>query len=105
MSKSPSERRLIENEVILRKHNEAAKKAVKEDFSPEKQKNLVLHFYCECSDLSCKERILISVHQYDQIHRQRDQFIIKIGHEVPKVESVVEKTKKFLIVEKYALQP
>lgn len=64
-----------------------------------------LHFYCECSDVNCSERVVMSYDEYKKLHRRRDRFIVVPGHEIPEVEKIVKTGPSYLLVEKYALPP
>ncbi|HSH56315.1 MAG TPA: hypothetical protein VK983_05875 [Candidatus Limnocylindrales bacterium] len=98
----PSERRLVENEVMFRDANRQVQQHVKANHRahqiPESTK---LHFYCECSNFHCRDRIIITVKEYEAAHANRKQFITVVGHENPAVESVVDGNAVYTIVEKY----
>ena len=104
------ERKLIENEMVFRRFNEGVqdslstlKKIAKEDGQEHlvKDTNLTMHFYCECADEDCRERIIITSSYYDRIHKNRKRFIVKKNHEVVSVEKVVGRETDYNIVEKY----
>ena len=38
--------------------------------------------------------------QYDQIHKQRDRFVIVPGHETNKIEEVISRENGFFIIKK-----
>jgi hypothetical protein len=112
MSTTPSERRLIKNEITFRNANQSVQKSlVRLQKSAEieglKLENdaddLPLHFYCECSDTKCRQRIVIKPKLYRKLHADEKYFIVLPGHETPKVEKVVKRTKNYLIVEKPAV--
>ena len=114
MVQTLSERRMIENEAVFREHNERIKKdfdelkkVAKEEgqevFISEEDK--LLHYYCECSDENCRKRIKLRFSRYNEIHKQRDHFVIVCGHESTKIERVVNKGKEFCIVKKFITPP
>ena len=117
MSSKPSERRLIENEVVFRQLNEQIQKGIEEvnqiaaeDGQLEYMINhgpgeLTLHFYCECSNVDCVDRVEIGLHEYNKIHEDRDLFVVLPGHEVLKVENVVRKEPNYLVVKKHITPP
>lgn len=101
--------RLSENEVVFRRLNEQVQKGLDEvnaiarahdarpiDFNMHRP----LHFYCECSNEQCAEQINISLHDYNQVHKDREAFTIKPGHNVPEVDEVVDETPRYAVVKK-----
>ena len=117
MSESSSERRLAENEVVFRQLNEQVKKSIDETNQlaadhgqPEYvitqgPKAPALHFYCECSDENCTKRVKINYTEYNEIHKNRDHFVVALGHEVPEIEHVVRKESGYNVVKKYEAPP
>src|SRR4051812_28338700 len=57
-------------------------------------------FLCECSREECKEPVSISIDEYEEIRRASTRFFVLPGHEDSSVESVVERGKRYLVVEK-----
>ncbi len=113
MEKIQSERRQIENEVVFRQANERVQTELdklKEIAEEEKDKslpeleNLTFHFFCECSDENCLQKIEIKLSIYNEIHNNRKQFIIKPKHDVSKIENIILKDTNYWVVEKH-LQP
>ena len=58
-------------------------------------------FLCECADTDCKSTISLTRAEYEAVRLVPTHFPILPGHQVPEVERVVEKTKRFYIVEKF----
>lgn len=113
-SPSQSQKRQIENEVVFRKANEQIQKELdqlkelaKEDGAETllPDENMELHFYCECSDENCRERIVMTLSKYKKLHQDRRQFIICPDHEVISLEKVVVTNSKFSVVEKFFNPP
>jgi hypothetical protein len=110
MSLSVSNRRKAENEVIFRRHNENIQKGfdeIKQYAEEDNQKHLIpdndgiaLHFYCECSDENCRLRIPLRTSEYNEIHKNRRQFVIVPGHETSRIEKIVSQEEDYYIVEK-----
>ena len=107
-------RRLTENEAMFRKHNEKVTKELAEverkaassrEEKPVDFSNLVLHFFCECADEDCLDRIKIKVGDYTTLHQQRDHFVVKVGHQVKGVEKVIKKFSQYLVVQKLLQVP
>lgn len=107
-------RKLIENEAKFRQLNESLQKGFDQlqqtatehgstqDVSPPEDE---IYFLCECSDENCKERVLMTLERYTEIHKDRKQFVIVPGHEVPAVETLLEREDGFDIVEKLIMPP
>lgn len=109
MSISNAERRQIANEMIFRRHNEKVSDALdaldamhREDGNDQlaEGKDLVLRFKCECSDENCTLRIPMSVSEYQEIHTDRETFILLPGHQVESIEETIKKTHLYHIVRK-----
>ena len=109
MSISHAERRQIENEMIFRRINEKIGTdlgALDESYVKEghldlvRDKNLELFFKCECSDENCSVRIPLLLTEYQEIHTDRNTFIVIPDHEVNPIEKVIRKTPKFNVVKK-----
>jgi hypothetical protein len=114
MSISTAERRQIENEMIFRRKNEKVGDGLVvlnvlniEEGHPElvMGDDTRLHFKCECSDESCSERITMTLKRYQQIHKKRDYFIVRLNHEVDAIEKVIKSTTKYSIVKKFNTTP
>lgn len=110
MNTTRSERRLLENEAVFRRHNERVqaqlarfKQMAERDghHSLVQRDDLPLHFFCECSDENCAKRIVMASDAYRKIHANRRQFIILPGHEVCSVERVVSSQPEYAVVEKF----
>jgi hypothetical protein len=95
-----SDRRLVENEVIFRRLNSGVKDFVLNDDTDHHYTHKLLGFYCECSNIDCRERIRITAEEYDSQHKNSNQFIVKISHSMPEIEDVVEQNSKYEVVEK-----
>lgn len=57
-------------------------------------------FICECADPQCAHRVTAELEEYDEVRAEATQFLLAPGHHEPEVERVVERTRKFDIVEK-----
>ena len=109
MTKS-NKQKLIDNETVFREYNEKIQRGLQHEDNEGirmgyESNNIVddvaLHFHCECSDENCKERILMKPTQYKIHHVNRSQFIVIPGHQVMKVERVVEEHDTYNIVENH----
>jgi len=106
---SHAERRQIENEMIFRRINERvgddldaldAHHIEDGDLDLIRSEDLELHFKCECSDENCVARIPMPLTEYQEIHANRDTFIVKANHQVDPIEKVLEITPGYNIVKK-----
>lgn len=93
-----SERRLKENEVIFQQANKGVADYILEDTDTQ---NPVIDFYCECSNIACRERIPLTPDEYHRLHKTERYFIARKGHEMPDIESVVSKHGGFVVIKKF----
>lgn len=106
---STAERRQIENEMIFRRVNEK----VTDDLGKLDahhiedghidlmwDQTILLKFRCECSDENCDARIPLQLGSYEDIHRNRDAFIVKQDHQVDPIEKVIAVEKEYNVVVK-----
>jgi hypothetical protein len=118
MKPTPSERRLAENEVVFREANEqvqegmtrlrkSAKAGGFDDLYQNKsgEQETPLHFYCECADEKCRQRIIMTPSKFKELHSSSTRFVIKPGHQVPEVERVILEDKQFMVVDKMVTPP
>ena len=57
-------------------------------------------FLCECSDPSCSERVVLTRAEYENVRSDSTRFVVAKGHALPEIESVVERAKDHVVVEK-----
>ena len=57
-------------------------------------------FLCECGREECKEPVSISIGEYETIRRASTRFFVLPGQEDASVESVVERSERYVVVEK-----
>ena len=113
MEKNELSKRQIENEVVFRRANERVEQGIEHEKKVALEQgddisdfdDTPLHFYCECSDENCKERIVMTLPEYKALHYNRKQFIISPGHEVPHIEDTVKQKASFSVVKKYVVPP
>ena len=107
MSISHAERRQIENEMIFRRINEKvgddlgaldAMHIEDGDVHLIRDEDLLLQFKCECSDENCTTRIPMQLNEYQDIHTNRDTFIVLPNHQVDPIEKIVKQTPKYSVV-------
>lgn len=97
-----SDRRLAENEVIFRQANKDMEDFLKDTGAADAT---TVPFFCECSDTNCRGRIEISVRVYEALHNDKRRFVVIAGHQIPKIENVVQREQGFYVVEKHGDLP
>jgi hypothetical protein len=101
-----SERRLIENEQLVRRVNRRIEDRLvtMREQDGDEDTDAPIAFFCECSSLECVARFEAAPSQWRRIHRRDDQFVVLEGHEAAEVEDVVDRFGgACLIVRKRAL--
>lgn len=91
---SGRDRKLSRNEAAFRAFNEGVREVEERLGDP------VGEFVCECSDDSCEERVRMPLDQYQQVRTSAIRFVIRKGHEVASLESVVHESADYAVVEK-----
>lgn len=114
MTEPISNRRLAENEVVFRRMNEQipeSLEALKEAADSEGHGSVVsdidtpIHFYCECSDENCRQRLVLRPSEYKEFHQNSSQFVIVPGHQVAAIERIIYNDEKIMVVEKFETPP
>ena len=60
-----------------------------------------LALICECGvDGGCGERVEMTPAEYERVRTQDDRFALIPGHETPALERIVERTERYVIVDK-----
>jgi hypothetical protein len=86
------EERLAQNEVRFREINEAAQ--------PQRKTQGEGRFVCECADRSCMQWIEVSLDDYAEVRRHPRRFVIAPTHEVPDLETIIERKPGYFVIEK-----
>jgi hypothetical protein len=58
-------------------------------------------FVCECADSTCTEPVSASLEKYEQVRTDGTHFLLVPGHEDEQVERVIERKRRYQIVEKF----
>jgi hypothetical protein len=58
-------------------------------------------FVCECADPSCTERVEVTLDDYEEVRSEPTTFLLRPGHEHPDIERVVERRRRYNVVEKF----
>jgi len=55
---------------------------------------------CECMDVTCTERITMTVADYEEIRSESNSFFVLPAHEVADVEDIVRREEQYVVVRK-----
>ena len=89
------EERIAENESLFRAANERVA-----DWEERDREHAAGLYFCECADPRCNEKVRLRPGDYERIRRDSDRFFVIPGHEVPDVETVVERHDDWAVVVK-----
>jgi hypothetical protein len=89
-----SKDRFARNEAIFREVNERVA-----DVKDSEAR--MTDFLCECGNLDCVEELSLTDAEYMKIRSNSATFAVVPGHALEDVETVVEETDRFQIVEKH----
>ena len=92
------EKRLARNEALYREVNERVSE-VAEQF--EAETDTPVGFICECGAADCTEQIPMTLSEHETIRADPTRFAVVPGHELPEIESIVERRPAYLVVEKH----
>jgi hypothetical protein len=95
---NPREERFARNEALLREVNDRIEEVGQRlQVLPDDQQ---LEFRCECGRPECEAFISLSVAEYRHVRSDNDRFAVVPGHEDPEIERVVERSERYLVVDK-----
>jgi hypothetical protein len=57
-------------------------------------------FVCECADRACTDRVEAPLTKYEEVREGATQFLLAPGHEYERVERVVERKRRYTVVDK-----
>jgi hypothetical protein len=89
-----SKDRFARNEAIFREVNERVADAMDSEAR-------MTNFLCECGNLDCVEEISLTDAEYVKVRSNPATFAVAPGHVIEDVETVIEETDRFQIVEKH----
>ena len=87
--------RVARNEAMFREANERTKAWEERHLESE-----VEFYFCECADPDCREKVQLREADYERIRSDSRRFVILPGHELPDLETVIERNEGWAIVEK-----
>jgi hypothetical protein len=93
----PQKARLAQNEDFFRGINErVSDSAESHGTSPHDYE-----FFCECSDTTCMERVVLTLAEYAHIRAEPTRFVVQKNHVIPEIEHVVETVSDHMVIEKH----
>ena len=89
------------NEALFREVNERIAQLDRETFHGWRAADDLLEVFCECGAArGCDQRLAMTIIEYERVRAQDDRFAVAPGHETGTIERVVERTDRYLIVDK-----
>ena len=93
--------RQAKNEALLREVNERIDELDRKSSSWDKSG--FYEFLCECGrESACGDTVPVTLEEYERVRSQDDRFLLAPGHESEGLEVIVERTRRYLIVDKVA---
>ena len=92
------EKRLARNEALYREVNERVAEVADRFLEVESQ--TPVSFICECGAVTCTEPIVTTLAEYEAIRSEPTRFAVVPGHELPEIETIVERRSGYFVVEK-----
>jgi hypothetical protein len=80
--------------------NEATFRQVNEAISPSGAGDRPFSVYCECPRFGCMEMLEVTPAEYERARSRPNWFLVFPGHEEQEVERAIERTERFVLVEK-----
>jgi len=80
--------------------NEATFRRINEGMEVGQNASGLLTFVCECGRLGCNRLIQLTRDEYEAVRAHARRFAVLDGHEIPEVEDVVERSERYIVVEK-----
>ncbi|MGB9185679.1 MAG: hypothetical protein WCB67_16620 [Solirubrobacteraceae bacterium] len=89
------QRRLASNDSVFRDVNEGIERGQwpGEDADP-------VRFRCECARLGCNLLVEVTLPAYEQVRSHPRRFVMIEGHQVPELETVVQREPGYVVVQK-----
>ena len=89
------EERIANNEAMFRLANER-----KSEWEELHTTEAVELYFCECADQDCRQKVGLRKEDYEEIRSDPRRFLIVLGHEIPDVETVIEKHEGWAVIKK-----
>lgn len=91
--------RLARNEAFFRALNDNIRQAAGVTASAHHR----YEFLCECADISCTNRIRLTLAAYEEVRSDARRFVLAPGHAMAEIEQVVEREPSHQVVEKLGI--
>ncbi len=88
--------RLAQNEDLFRQVNER----IDDLAANHGDDSHVYEFFCECSDVSCLERVRLTLSEYAHVRDDPTRFVVVKGHVLEEIEHVIEPAEDHVLIEK-----
>jgi hypothetical protein len=93
--------RQARNEALFREVNERIAALDRKMAGATGNAEALYDFECECGrHARCDGRVRMTLAEYDTVRAQDDRFAVAPGHETNELEQIVERTERYLIVDK-----
>jgi hypothetical protein len=89
------EERLARNEAVFRAANERMADWEELHATGDRES-----YFCECADPDCREKVSLHKADYERVRSDPHRFFIVEGHEVPEVETLIERNDGWSVIEK-----
>ncbi|SRR6266542_996978 len=89
----PREKRMTQNEALFREVNERVQDVAEHEGG-------VYEYFCECANVDCTFRVMLSAGEYEAIRADPRQFVVLPLHFTPEVEILVAERETYWIVRK-----
>ena len=96
--RDPRTERIAETEVRFRDINER----LRGDLEALAGESEPVYFVCECGNPECRDGVPLALRDYMAIRANPLRFGVVPGHEIPDVETVIERHDDYLVIEKPA---
>lgn len=80
--------------------NQALFREVNERIEELKPPSTFVDFVCECTQEDCAEQVELTRDEYERLRGVSNRFAVKPGHETPEAEEVVDRSDRYVTVEK-----
>jgi hypothetical protein len=92
LTSAPRSDRIVQTELVFRAINEEIARS---------DGHGTTRFLCECGNRACTEGIELTAEALRHLHADGGLFVVLPGHEIPDVETVVERHDGYLLVRKH----
>ena len=89
-------RKIGENEALYRSVNEKIED-LNQTFGLLAESMTIV---CECGSLECSEQIELDIPTYERVRAEPTHFVVLPGHELPDVETVIERHERYVVLRK-----